>query len=290
MRIVCATNLTPEQRADADALIAACQGHDGIDPGLYQEAASPAQDGGLSQFLCYEDGQLVGIFQISSWSEQEIVGLVHPDCRRHGIGRALLESVRRECLRRGRKTFLLVSEAASPSGSAFAEALGGRRTHSEYRLLLNPEQVRPAPPRPQRLTVRRAFADDTETLVQLMAESFGSEIEKCRGKIVAWLADPLQHFYIGMSDGNAIGIVRVNFWEKFACLNSFGVLPALQGKGYGRQILAGVIQNLLTEQWQILIEVESENDNALHLYLSSGFTPIATYHYYEVVCLAAVTC
>ena len=274
--------LTLDQRVDAEALITACQAHDGIDAGLYREATSSADDGRLNQFLCYEDGQLAGIFQISSWSEQEIVGLVHPDHRRRGIGRALVDALHNECRSRGRETFLLVSEAASPSGAAFAEALGGHRTNSEYRLQLNPELLRPAPPRPQPLTVRHACADDIETLTQLLAQSFGDQEEKCRGKIVAWLADPLQRFYIGASDGSAVGLVRVNFFESSACLNSFGVLPALQGKGYGRQILGGVIQDLLTDNWQVLIEVETQNDNALHLYLSSGFTPIATYHYYEV--------
>ena len=275
-------SLTPEQRVDAVALITSCQMHDGIDAGLYREARSSADDGRMNQFLCYENGQLAGIFQISSWSEQEIVGLVHPDHRRSGIGRALVEAIRSECRGRGMATFLLVSEAASPSGAAFAEALDGHRTHSEHRLELNPARLRPAPPRPQPLTVCRADAEEIETLTRLLAQSFGDSEATCRGKIAAWLTDPLQRFYIGASDGSAVGLVRVNFFESSACLNSFGVLPALQGKGYGRQILGGVIQDLLTDNWQVLIEVETQNDNALHLYLSSGFTPIATYHYYEV--------
>lgn len=282
MTITQFATLTPEQRTDADGLITACQQQDGIDAGLHREAASSADDGRRNQFLCYEGGQLVGNFQISSWSDQEIVGLVHPDHRRRGIGRALVDAVRSECRSRGMATFLLVAEASSSSGAAFAEALGGHRTHSEHRLKLNPELLRPAPPRPHPLTVHRATDDEAETLTRLLARSFGDLEEECRAKIVAWLADPLQRFYIGASGGSAVGLVRVNFFEEFACLNSFGVLPALQGKGYGRQILGGVIQDLLTENWRVLIEVETENDNALHLYLSAGFTPIATYHYYEV--------
>lgn len=259
---------------DAEALIAACQHNDGIDVGLYQNAAH--------YVLGSEDGQLVGMFQITSWSDQEIVGLVHPAHRRRGIGRALVEAVRQEFQHQGRESFLLACEAVSPSGSAFAEALGGHRTHSEYRLQLNPERTRPAPPRPQPLTVHRAHANEIETLIRLLAQAFGHPEAQCRDKITAWLADPLQRFYLGTCEGAPVGLVRVNFFEQSACLNSFGVLPMLQGKGFGRQILSGVIQDLLTEPWQVLIEVETENDNALHLYLSSGFTPLATYHYYEV--------
>jgi ribosomal protein S18 acetylase RimI-like enzyme len=57
--------------------------------------------------------------------------------------------------------------------------------------------------------------------------------------------------------------------------------PAWQGRGIGRDVLRRVCRELRDEGIQrIGLEVAVENDHALRLYTSLGFTQITTEDYY----------
>ena len=59
--------------------------------------------------------------------------------------------------------------------------------------------------------------------------------------------------------------------------------PSQQGRGYGRHILLQILAMLIAEGRQaIRIEVETDNRNALSLYLACGFVPEHTYSYYQL--------
>jgi ribosomal protein S18 acetylase RimI-like enzyme len=59
--------------------------------------------------------------------------------------------------------------------------------------------------------------------------------------------------------------------------------PAWQGRGIGRDVLRQVCRELRDEGVQrIGLEVAVENDHALGLYGSLGFTQITTEDYYEL--------
>ena len=87
-----------------------------------------------------------------------------------------------------------------------------------------------------------------------------------------------------MRDGEPVGLLRAGPWEGGADITSFGVLPALQGRGYGRRMLLDAI-DLLTRNGfaSIAIEVETDNEHALGLYQSCGFQVSARYDYYDLV-------
>jgi len=48
-------------------------------------------------------------------------------------------------------------------------------------------------------------------------------------------------------------------------------------------MLTEIANNLVKEEWkEILIEVQTDNQNALALYRSCGFKDMTAYHYYDV--------
>ena len=74
---------------------------------------------------CSLDGEL----------EVELCGMVHPDHRRRGIGRALLAKARSECVRRGARRPLLICEEQSPrAGQAFVATVGGLHQFDEHEM------------------------------------------------------------------------------------------------------------------------------------------------------------
>ena len=63
----------------------------------------------------------------------------------------------------------------------------------------------------------------------------------------------------------------------------FVVRSAYRGRGYGRQMLEETIRTIQARsQKQIMLEVDSQNTNALGLYRSCGFKETTTYGYYNL--------
>jgi ribosomal protein S18 acetylase RimI-like enzyme len=283
--LVSVQRLMAHVREEVEALRSVCRQHEGLELPLHLEPARPVPGNETSQFLYYADGALVGFMGLQPEDGIEVLGMVHPEHRRRGTGRALLEAAKAECRRREVSTFLLVSEEASNSGSAFAEAAGASYRFSEYRMELDPAAVRTPASGPEEVMVARAGETELDTLAQLRAASFGSPLEASRERIDEWVHSPDQRFYIGRVQGKPVGSLRVFQIkaESTVYLNTFGVRPECRGRGYGRQILTKVTEELLSEGWrQIRIEVNVENPTALALYRSCGFREIAAYRYYEL--------
>src|SRR5262249_17877508 len=90
-------------------------------------------------------------------------------------------------------------------------------------------------------------------------------------------------FFIGSIAGEPIGNIRTNYYGTTIYITAFGVVPEWRGRGFGRQMLLRTIDRLIAEKWpQILIEVATDNRNALGLYLSCGFQELTTYGYYQL--------
>ena len=93
--------------------------------------------------------------------------------------------------------------------------------------------------------------------------------------------DATHRSYVGTLDGTPIGKIDVSFNMHEALIAGFGVLPEYRGRGYGRQLLAQTVQEILAAgQPHIVLEVAPENGHALSLYRSCGFKETHIYDYY----------
>ena len=106
---------------------------------------------------------------------------------------------------------------------------------------------------------------------------------RCGPKITRNLASPSDYYYLAHLDGTPIGSIRASIVGNDVSLYGFGVLPAYRGRGLGREILSRMVETLLAANYdRIGLEVETENRNALGLYLSCGFRVVTTYGYYQL--------
>ncbi|MGV2805714.1 GNAT family N-acetyltransferase, partial [Clostridium perfringens] len=87
----------------------------------------------------------------------------------------------------------------------------------------------------------------------------------------------------GQSD-TSIGMIRVNcLHTNTAIIHDFCVLPAIQGRGYGREILSRVVKLLQSQEYsQIRLSVVTQNRRALSLYQSIGFDASSKSLYYVI--------
>jgi ribosomal protein S18 acetylase RimI-like enzyme len=131
--------------------------------------------------------------------------------------------------------------------------------------------------------LRQGASDDVDLIARLVAESFGDAEAEAKDWVARTLPLPNHRFFIGSFDGEPIGILRTNYYGTDIYVTSFRVVPERRGRGFGRQMLRWTINLLVTENWQrILIEVATDNPNALGLYKSCGFQVTTEYGFYRL--------
>jgi ribosomal protein S18 acetylase RimI-like enzyme len=227
--------------------------------------------------LWWQDGRLlgfVGMYQFGS-SPLEFTGMVDPSARRRGIATALLDSAAELGVQRGLREGLLVVPGPSVAGRGLAVHRGGVHEHSEHALVLL-EAPSPAPEDP-RIAVRRAGPADAVVVGRLLQAAFGDPARDLTDQLAA----EQERTLLVAVDSEAVGTVRLTLEGDEGGVYGFAVDPAWQGKGIGRDVLRRVCTQLREEgATRVGLEVAVDNDRALGLYTSLGFTPVTTEDYY----------
>lgn len=231
----------------------------------------------VEDILWWEEGRLVGFIGLYDFAGQtvEVAGMVHPNFRHRGIGSRLLDQAMELCRERGHPKFLLVAPRTSPGARELAESRLGFLEHSEHALDLY-GAVSEGPSDPS-LTLRPALNDDISSLVRILENAFGEP----------WDPRDLEHLgdstMVAERDGLVIATLRLQRSAEEWGVYGFAVEPHHQGEGVGRDLLrrvcrqaneAGVVR--------LHLEVEVNNDRALSLYTSLGFTQTSTEDYFEI--------
>lgn len=292
--IVAKQGLSTDDLAQIRQLADICNAYEGLNLKLNWEDLRLRAADETNDFVYYRQGVLVGFLGIYIFGSQraEISGMVHPAARRGGIFRALLQAAQAECARRGCSEVLLICERLSLSGAAFASAMGGRLVFSEHKMELDQQASLPAITGAVRL--RRAQIADADLVARIVAISFGEATDEAAAQqsiiaaqqgIVKDMQNELRQFFIGEVDGVPIGALNLSADEADIGIYGFGVLPDQRGRGYGRQMLVQAIQQALAQHARrVMLEVETNNNNALALYQSCGFREVASYDYYQLEC------
>lgn len=275
--------LSETQLAEVEQLARVCNTHEGLDIKLNWNILRGHLRIGVTSFLYYEDGQLIGFLALYQFNpdEAEISGMVHPDFRRRGIFTQLVQAATVACREEGVVRLLFIVDHHSGSGKAFVNALQVQQLEMyEYKMTLD----RPILPVSfeTELVFRRAHPDEVVILQQLMAVAFDISEENAADLYKAEsLEAPDARYYLALLNDVALGKIDVSLGEYEALIYNFGIIPEYRGRGFGRQMLTRTIQELLaTGQQRITLEVETANKHALRLYESCGFKESSQYDYY----------
>jgi ribosomal protein S18 acetylase RimI-like enzyme len=231
----------------------------------------------VEDVLWWEDGRLVGFLGLYAFGGPtvELAGMVHPDYRRRGIGTRLLDEAIELCREQGRHKILLVIPRTSPGGRAIAESRRGFLDHSEHALDLDGDAVE-GPSDPS-LILRPVSSDDITEEARILAEAFGQS----ESSMV--LDAPDESRLVAERDGRVIATLRVRRSPEQWGIYGFAVEPRHQGIGIGRDLLRRVCRQAhRAGVTRLHLEVEVNNDRALGLYTSLGFTPTSTEDYFDI--------
>lgn len=249
-----------------------------------------------AEVLWWDADRLVGFAGLYAFGAGglEIAGMVDPDARRRGVATALLDAALPLGRDLGHPTALLVTPRDSPGGAAFARGRGAVLEHSEHALALAGDPTDgPADPR---VAVRAAGLADVPELTRLLTVAFGwppGDVEErlsagSTQTLVIELGGPGPTGSDGPgapagdpAGGVPVGTLRVDRHGETAGVYGFAVDPASQGRGIGRDALRRVCRELRSEGVRrVTLEVAVDNEHALGLYTSLGFTRVTTEDYW----------
>ena len=213
----------------------------------------------VEDLLWWDGERLLGFLGIYAFGAPsvELTGMVDPGARRRGIASALLEASLPLCRDHGYSPTLLVTPRASTAGRELALARGAVMEHSEHAL-----QLRGAP-------VEAGFGWHRPEPVE-EADAERTRLDHA-GTLIVELDDAV------------VGTERLTWDQDTAGVYGFVVHPDHQGRGIGREILRRVCRQARADgASRVHLEVTVDNDRALNLYASLGFTRVATEDYYAL--------
>jgi ribosomal protein S18 acetylase RimI-like enzyme len=234
----------------------------------------------IRDLLWWEDGRLLGFLGIYGSGRQlfELAGMVDPAARRRGIGRELFDAALPLVSARGVERLLTIVPRPSESGHEFCRSRGMTYEHSEHALSLRARpEVAAADPL---LDIRQATTDDIPKLSELFRDGFGDDgyVDPDR------LASGGSRTQVITLDGVSVGTIAVTRDGARGAIYGFVVESSHRGHGIGRQALRRACSELFDAGADhVDLEVEVENDRALGLYTSVGFSLLATDDYYELM-------
>jgi mycothiol synthase len=212
---------------------------------------------------------------------------VHPDYRRHGHGRRLVEAARAHVARTGLTELSLWGDRTRPDAAGFIDALGATYRSSLWQFLLPADRPVPAAVFPADVVVRpiRPGTDDPAfvALINRAFDDHPSPLSWPLGYISEIHAradfDPAGVLLVAPADEpeRLIGCCRTlelpgDNGRRRGEVGIVGLLPEWRGRGLGRQLLRWGIGYLRSVGFsEIELSVEARNERALGLYREEGF-------------------
>jgi mycothiol synthase len=233
-----------------------------------------------------EDGAIVG-FCMPRMDEL----MIHPDHRRRGHGRRIVEAWV-ERYRAAGKPELVLHGPDTPAAAGFIAALGFERRASLYLFELAAHVAVPPPAFPPDVTVRTYRETDLASYIEVARTSFADHPTPMsfteaiiRRSHALPDFDPEGILLVFPAGGAGSEPSTPIAWakaeheivegtgERRGFVSFVGVVPDWRGRGLGRELLRWAIAfDRAAGAGTIELNVEASNDRALELYRATGFT------------------
>lgn len=236
-------------------------------------------------FLMYLDSQLVSFLMIfmPTYTEAEIMGFTNPLFRKRGYFSKLLESAKANLIKYAPLDLLFVCDYQSSTGVNFVNSIKTDYSFSEYSLKLNPTLFYIEKNNSSNLILEPAKQADVNDINDIYVTTFSLETESSKTMVVRTLESKQKTQYVLRLDGIIIATSVVSVEDNMTYIIGVAVNQNYQNQGFGFQMMSMIITNLIQKNiTNIMIEVDSMNQRAYHLYQKLGFVKQAENQYYRL--------
>lgn len=264
-------------------LVDACKAHDGHTLPVYAHILQQyRQKPGI--ILHYENSTLLGFASAYHFYDQaiEIALMVHPDRRRTKIATQLLGSLLPFILSDDIKQFIFSTTPRSETD--WLPSFGFSYHESEYEMartaLAKESILKP------RLHIKKATVTELTQLCAIDKACFPKQSAAMEKRLIALLENRDYRIIMATLDNKPVAKAHIHWEEHRARLSDIAVLPAHQGQGLGREIIANCINYALDlKKPNICLDVQTNNDHAIRLYKGLGFETTNICEYWTIPCI-----
>jgi ribosomal protein S18 acetylase RimI-like enzyme len=175
----------------------------------------------------------------------------------------------------------LIFSTTASFGSDWLPELGLTYQQSEYHMQRISTEKQPL--NQPELTLREASLDDLSILYDLDIACFPKQAVDMNARLRFLLDSPNCTIVLALYHGEVIGKAHIHRREGKISLSDIAIFPAAQGRGFGSELLAACINNLIDAgKSEIVLDVEANNVGALSLYTRQGFVTTNSYDYWVI--------
>ncbi|MFR5902611.1 MAG: GNAT family N-acetyltransferase [Neglectibacter timonensis] len=205
----------------------------------------------------------------------EIVAFTHPGFRRRGYFTALCQEAVEDLRRTGIGRAVFAVEPQSRSGTAVLIRIPETQwLRTEYRMEHGPG---PVPPLREGVHVLPLTQETKAEYLTVSRKAFSEE----GGSIVDAVIDsPTRRGYLLCREGKTVGVFDLDVEERQIFLYGVAVAEQFRCRGYGREIVNCALREGVRLGLPVVLDVDSDNPPALHLYRSCGFRSVFEVGYY----------
>lgn len=281
MEIEILDTLSEEKERKIRELSKRCGEADGIEGDIYLSTELNYDKSIPAFYLGYEGGELAAFLLLfmPEKMEAEVTAFTDPSRRRKGHFSRLYREASRVCRENGIRRLLLVIDERSAAGKAALGHLGDARYQfSEYRLELRHKETYSEIETVRFKEIAEEEREVYDTLA-LRALEMGEEREEFRQAV---LQNPSRHGYIQYWRGTPVGMFHLSCEEGETCIHGVGILPEYRGRGLGNVMIKYAAHRAWQFGQPVVIEVDSQNERAYHLYRKNGFEVVQQMNYFGV--------
>ncbi|MEG0541562.1 MAG: GNAT family N-acetyltransferase [Angelakisella sp.] len=220
-------------------------------------------------YMGYDGDRLVAFlsFFIPTQQEAEISAVTHPDFQRRGYFTELLNAAKSTLLAHKIKKILFVLEPKSKSGLGVLKTFQGNCfERSEYRMSLDNLDNVPSWDPLQFFEVDQS----NKALFQEVLRQIHPDMEDQDNYVEAVVNSDTRKGYIAYRE-TPIGVFNINYEDGNAFLYGVGIAEKHRGNGFGKQLTGYAIAQGLKNAPKVVLDVDSDNPTAFHIYKKCGF-------------------
>jgi len=265
-----------------EALAKKCRRVDGYQIGIYEHIICQNRPQSIN-LLAYDAHQLIGFLSVFFFYEHacEIVLMIAPKYRHKGIATQLLQKMQPTLAPYALQQLIFPTPHKINTPWFQDHHYRYRNTEYEMQAILNkPVSI----PSPSSLTLRRATEADIPVLSAIDQECFKITHVDMVKRFKNLLKQPNYVLYVVYKNTDAppIGKVHMYLTPPKVRLSDIAIIPQLQGQGLGHELLQHCLYKLQEQGYtHILLNVETDNQRALHLYTQVGFSLLNAQDYWE---------